>query len=164
MELSQGSNPFHSRDQFSRNNHDVSNFSLERFLQYKNITQNTSLTQAINCTQTQTTQVQGLRTHTLHIEQLLMLQDFLYPIYPVSRLINNPNLTKSLQSLSHPGNCSLKIKNIIPDPVRRVRMTKSSAQSHSFKVMLLNPRTPAHNSSFIPRTSQLWNTLPFTTR
>ena len=53
------------------------------------------------------------------------------------RLINNPNLTNSLQSLSHRhlvadlsifyryfhGHCSQEIKNIIPDPVRRVRTT-----------------------------------------
>ena len=56
------------------------------------------------------------------------------------RLINNPNLTNSLQSLSHcrlvadlsifyryfHGNCSQEIKNIIPDPVRHVRTTRSS--------------------------------------
>ena len=50
------------------------------------------------------------------------------------RLINNPNLTNSLQSLSHRrlvadlsifyryfhGHCSQEIKNIIPDPMRRV--------------------------------------------
>ena len=50
------------------------------------------------------------------------------------RLINNPNLTNSLQSLSHRrlvadlsifyryfhGHCSQEIKNIIPDPVRHV--------------------------------------------
>ena len=32
-----------------------------------------------------------------------------------------------------------------------------------FQVTLPNPRTLAHKPSFIPRTSQLWNTLPFTT-
>ena len=55
------------------------------------------------------------------------------------RLINNPNLTNSLQSLSHRrlvadlsifyryfhGHCSEEIKNIIPDPMRRVRTTRS---------------------------------------
>ena len=55
------------------------------------------------------------------------------------RLINNPNLTDSLQSLYHRrlvadlsifyryfhGNCSQEIKNIIPDPVRLVRTTRS---------------------------------------
>ena len=93
------------------------------------------------------------------------------------RLINNPNLTSSLQSLSHRrlvadlsifyryfhGHCSQEIKNIIPDPVRRVRTTRSSTYSHPFQVTLPNPRTLSHKSSFIPRTSQLWNSLPPTT-
>ena len=88
-------------------------------------------------------------------------------------LINNPNFTKSLQSLSHRrlvadlsvfyryfhGHCSLEIMNIIPDPVRRVRTTRSSTQSHPSQVMLPNPRTLAHKSPFIPRTSQLWNSF-----
>ena len=82
-----------------------------------------------------------------------------------------------LQSLSHrplvadfsifyryfQGHCSQEIKNIIPDPVRRVRTTRSSTHSHPFQVALPYPRTLAHISSFIPRTSQLWNSLPPTT-
>ena len=56
------------------------------------------------------------------------------------RLINNANLTNSLQSLSHRhlvadlsifycyfhGHCFQEIKNIIPDPVRHVQTTRSS--------------------------------------
>ena len=61
------------------------------------------------------------------------------------------------------GNCSQEIKNIIPDPVRCVRTTRSSTYSHPFQVTLPNPRTLAHKSSFISRTSQLWNSLPSTT-
>ena len=90
------------------------------------------------------------------------------------RLINNPNLTNSLQSLSHRcliadlsifyryfhGHCSQEIKNIIPDPVRRVRTTRSSTYSHTFQVTLPKPRTLSHKSFVIPRTSQLWNSLP----
>ena len=93
------------------------------------------------------------------------------------RLINNPNLTNSLQSLSHRrlvadlsifyryfhGHCSQEIKNIIPDPVRRARTTRSSTNSHPFQITLPNPRTLARKSSFIPRTFQLWNSLPPTT-
>ena len=66
------------------------------------------------------------------------------------RLINNPNLTNSLQSLSHRrlvadlsifyryfhGHCSPEIKNIIPDPVRRVRTTRSSTYSHSLHYLI----------------------------
>ena len=95
------------------------------------------------------------------------------------RLINNPGLTNSLQSLSHRrlvadlsifyryfhGHCSQEIKNIIPDLVRRVHTltTRSSTFSHPFQVTLPNPRTLSHKSSFIPRTSQLLNSLPPTT-
>ena len=93
------------------------------------------------------------------------------------RLITNPNLNNSRQSLSHRrivadlsvfyryfhGHCSQEIKNSIPDPVRRVRTTRSSNYSHPFQVTLPNPRTLSHKSSFIPRTSQLWNSLPPTT-
>ena len=50
----------------------------------------------------------------------------------------------------------LVFKNSIPDPVRRVRTTRSSTYSHPFQVIF-------HLSSFIPRTSQLWSSLPPTT-
>ena len=93
------------------------------------------------------------------------------------RLIYNPNLTNSLQSLSHRrlvadlsifyryfhGHCSQEARNIIPDPVRRVRTTRSSTHSHPFEVTLPYSRTLAHKSSFIPRSSQLWKSLPPTT-
>ena len=57
-------------------------------------------------------------------------------------------------------NCSLEIKNIIPDLARCVRITRNSTQTHPFQVTLPNPRTLAHKSSFIPRTFQLWSSLP----
>ena len=90
------------------------------------------------------------------------------------RLINNPNLTKSLQPLSHRrlvgdlsiyfryfnGHCSQEIRDIIPVPLRRVRTTRSSTHSHPLQVSLPNPRTLSHKSSFIPRTCNLWNVLP----
>ena len=87
------------------------------------------------------------------------------------------SLTNSLQSLSHHrlvadlsifyryfhGYCSQEIKNIIPDPARRVQTSRSSTHSHPFQVTLPNPRTLAYKSSFIPRTSHLWTSLPPTT-
>ena len=90
------------------------------------------------------------------------------------RLINNPNLTKSLQPLSHRhlvgdvsiyyryfnGHCSQEFRDIIPVPLRRVRTTGSSTHSHPFQVSLPNPRTLSHKSSLIPRTCNLWNVLP----
>ena len=82
------------------------------------------------------------------------------------RLIDNPSLTKSLKSLSHrrlvadmsifyrffDGHCSLEIKSIFPDPLRHFRPTRRSTQSGLFQVILSNPRTLSHISSFIPRT------------
>ena len=90
------------------------------------------------------------------------------------RLVNNPNLTKALQSFYHRrlvaglstfyqyfhGHCSLGIKTFIPDPLRHVQPTRSSTQSHFFQVMLFNPQNLSHKYSFIPRPCQLWNTLP----
>ena len=89
-------------------------------------------------------------------------------------LINNPNLTKSLQPLSHRrlvgdlsifyryfnGYCSQETKDIIPAPLRLVRTTRSSTHSHPFQVSLSNPRTLSRKSSFIPTTCILWNVLP----
>ena len=81
------------------------------------------------------------------------------------RLINNPNLTKSLQPLSHRrlvgdlsiyyryfnGYCSQEIRDIVPVPPRRVRTTRSSTHSHPFQVSLPNPRTLSHKSSLMER-------------
>ena len=89
-------------------------------------------------------------------------------------LVNNANLTKSLQPLSHRrldrdfstfyryfhGHCSQEIRDIIPVPLRRAKTNRSSTHSHPFQVSLPNPRTLSHKSSFIPRTCNLWNVLP----
>ena len=48
----------------------------------------------------------------------------------------------------------------IPVPLRRIRTTRSSTNSHPFQVSLHTPRTLSHKSSFIPRTCHLWNVLP----
>ena len=88
--------------------------------------------------------------------------------------INDANLTKILQPLSHRrlvgdlsiyyryfhGHYSKEIRDIIPVPLRRVRTTRSSTYSHPFQVSLPNPRTLTHKSSFIPGTCNLWNVLP----
>ena len=89
------------------------------------------------------------------------------------RLINNPNLTKSLQPLSHRrlvedltifyryfhGHCSQEIGEIIPVPLRCVRTTRSSTHSHPLQVSLPTSRTLSHKSSFIPIMWNLWNVL-----
>ena len=89
-------------------------------------------------------------------------------------LINNPNLAKSLQPLSHrrlvgdlsifyryfDGHCFQEIRDITPVPLRRFRTTRSSTRSHPFQVSLPASRTLSHKSSFIPRACNLWNILP----
>ena len=74
------------------------------------------------------------------------------------RLVNNPSLTTSLQSLSHHrlvadlsifyrffhAHCSLEIKNIIPDPLKHVRPSRSCTESHPFQVTLSTARTLSH--------------------
>ena len=69
------------------------------------------------------------------------------------RLINNFNLTKSLQPLSHRRlvadlsifyryfhrHCSQEIRGIIPVSLRRVRTTRSSTHSQLFEVSLPTP-------------------------
>ena len=58
------------------------------------------------------------------------------------------------------GHCSQEIKNIIPDPLRRVRTTRSSTYSCPFQVTKPNTQTLAHKSSPIPRTSRPPTTFP----
>ena len=90
------------------------------------------------------------------------------------RLINNPNLTKSLQPLSNrrlvgylstfyiyfQGHYSQEIREIIPVPLRRVRTTRSSTQSHPFQFSVPDSQFLSSKSPFIPRTCNLWNVLP----
>ena len=89
-------------------------------------------------------------------------------------LINNPNLTKSLQPLSHRrlvgdlsifyrylnGHCSHEIRDIMPVPLRGFRTTRSSTYSHSFQVSLPTSRPVSQKSPFILRTCNLWKVLP----
>ena len=58
------------------------------------------------------------------------------------------------------GHCSQDTREIIPVPLRRVRINRSSTHSHLFQVSLPDPKTLSRKSSFIPRTCNLWNFLP----
>ena len=73
----------------------------------------------------------------------------LLQIFPFSRLFSRTLLF---------GN-----KDIIPDPGRHARTTRSSTHLHPFQVTLPNPRTLAYTSSFTSRTSELWSSLLSTT-
>ena len=72
---------------------------------------------------------------------------------------------RGVLSYSFPSNTSRRssqeIREIIPVPLRHVRTTRSSTHSHPFHVSLSNPQTLSQKSSFIPRTCNLWNILPF---
>ena len=88
------------------------------------------------------------------------------------RLINNPNLTKSLQPLSHlrlvgdlsifyrcfHGHCSQEIRDDIHVPLRRIRNRRLTHTLSQFP--LPNPQTLSHKSSFIPTTCNLRSVLP----
>ena len=91
---------------------------------------------------------------TLSVSSTVQTSPFLLP-FSHCRLVSDLSI---FNRYVH-GNCSLEIKNIIPCPARHVRTTRSSTHSHPFQATLPNPRTLTHKSSFISRTSQLWNSL-----
>ena len=90
------------------------------------------------------------------------------------RLINEPTLTSSLDSLSlrrkvaslslfyryYFGRCSAELSDCVPPPLRRPRSTRQALASHKYCVELGNPRLGCYSGSFFPSTSRLWNSLP----
>src|ERR1044072_9071220 len=90
------------------------------------------------------------------------------------RLINSPALTDSLRSHSarrivaslslyyryYNGHCSSELSRRIPPPLRRVRATRFSTQSHPFSVQLSDPRLNSYAHSYMCSTGKVWNTLP----
>ena len=88
-------------------------------------------------------------------------------------LVNNPNLTKSLQPLSHRrlvGDFSIFLDTFTGIVLRRsgrlflflwgVSEPPDARSTYPFQVSLPNPWTLSHKSSFIPRICNLWNVLP----
>ena len=55
---------------------------------------------------------------------------------------------------------SLELTGILPSAVSSIRVTRSSTSCHSFAVTIPKSNTALHLSSYIPRTSRLWNSLP----
>ena len=92
------------------------------------------------------------------------------------KLIGDPTLTNSLDSLAHRrttstlslyyryyrGVCSVELKSIIPSKAVFTRNTRFSNAQHPFAVKLDKNRTGAFANSFIPMTSRDWNSLPAT--
>ena len=92
------------------------------------------------------------------------------------KLIEDPALTNSLDSLAHRGTisalslyyryyhgvCSVELKSIIPPKALFTRNTRFSNAQHPFPVKLDKNRTNAFANSFIPMTSRDWNSLSVT--
>lgn len=90
------------------------------------------------------------------------------------RLIGAPTLTNNLQSLSHRrdvaslslfyryyhGRCSSELASSVPLPQSFTRSTRRYASSNPYQVSISRCRTELFASSFFPRTSRLWNSLP----
>src|ERR1700755_2089978 len=90
------------------------------------------------------------------------------------RLMNFLALTNSLQSLSarrnvaslslyylyYNGHCSSELSRRIPPPLRMVRATRLSTQSHPFSVQLSDPRLTRYAQSYMNSTGKVWNSLP----
>lgn len=90
------------------------------------------------------------------------------------RLINSPSLTNNLVSLDHRrkvgdlslfyryfhADCSAEITSIMPQLASFGRSTRLSQHSHPLTVQETTHRTSHFKSSFIPRVSKLWNSLP----
>jgi len=90
------------------------------------------------------------------------------------RLINDPNLTTSLDPLSLRrnvaslslfyryffGRCSVELADCVPLPLARPRVTRQASSSHNYCVEVVNARINRYNDCFFPSTSKLWNSLP----
>ena len=95
----------------------------------------------------------------------------------IQRRITNligPNLSLTLQSLSHRrnvaslslfykylhGHCSDDLKVLTPDIKAFSRVTRYSTKAHSMTVQVPSCNKTFYTTSFFPRTSRLWNSLP----
>lgn len=58
---------------------------------------------------------------------------------------------------------SLELDAVLPPLSSSMRTTRSSANAHPFCVNIPRSRTTLHQTSYIPRACQLWNTLPAAT-
>ena len=90
------------------------------------------------------------------------------------RLSGDRVLSSSLESLSfrrkisdlclfdryYHGRCLTEISSLVPPSSVPGRATRQSAKQHPYSVQLFNNRTSHVNSTFFPRTSRLWKTLP----
>lgn len=68
----------------------------------------------------------------------------------------------SLYYRYHSGNCANEIPNLLPPLHTFSRNTRLAARAHECYVEAPHGRTTKYKESFIPRTSQMWNSLPAT--
>ena len=95
----------------------------------------------------------------------------------IQRRITNivgPDLSSNFQSLSHRrnvaslslfykyfhGSCPDELKSLTPTLKSFNRVTRYSANAHPFTVQLPSYNRQFYSTSFFPRTSDLWNSLP----
>ena len=78
------------------------------------------------------------------------------------RVVNivGPDLCSNLQSLSHRRSCSDELKSLTPALKPFKRVPRFSASAHPFTVQLPSCNKHFYSTSFFPRTSDLWNSLP----
>jgi len=90
------------------------------------------------------------------------------------KIINDANISKDLTSLSHRrnvgalslfyryllGDCSTEIRDIMPKFKTFARFSRKAAQAHKFTLEPNFHRTLKFRSSFIARTTTIWNKLP----
>ncbi len=92
------------------------------------------------------------------------------------RIVNivGPALAANLQPLSHRrnvaslslfykyynGHCSKELASLVPSTKIHSRVTRHSIKCHPFSVTVPKCSKNAYSSSFFPRTSALWNSLP----
>merc|ERR1712002_959331 len=84
------------------------------------------------------------------------------------RLINDPSLISSLDSLSlrrkvaslslfyryYFGRCSLELASCIPPPLERPRNTRQATHAHRYSISITNSRINRFNNCFLPSTSK----------
>ena len=90
------------------------------------------------------------------------------------RIINNPTLTDTLDSLEHRRKvgdlsifyryyhnyCSKEVSSLMPSPLTFTRTTRLSSTAHKRCVQLFTAHTNDYHKDFFNRTSKLWNDLP----
>ncbi|XP_065662730.1 uncharacterized protein LOC136085357 [Hydra vulgaris] len=79
-------------------------------------------------------------------------------LQPLSHRRNVASL--SLFSKNYKGHSSKELASLLPSTKIHSRITRHSIKCHSFSVTVPKYSKNAYSSSYFPRTSALWNSLP----